>query len=250
MAYQLDAKFFRKAKKVNRAVEITDTYAVIPAVKDSPEIRVPLPNRRPKTMEERGEVLEERFTEISELEQEIEVERRRLMELTKSYRGASVAGGAEVAGVARVAGVAEIVVQNLKIQNLMDRRRSLRYPEAWIESLGGLTLVDVFASKRDVRKLDTYVYQVKNRVEPIESLYVNLGAAAATANAEAEAEADEEFVLAVPKTTEVKAPAKAPTAEDKAKGAIIASAKKSFKLKASKAPFGGTGGGGGGGGGP
>jgi hypothetical protein len=242
MAYQLDAKFFRKAKKVNRAVEITDTYAVIPAVKDSPEIRVPLPNRRPKTMEERGEVLEERFSQISELEQEIEVERRRLMELTKAYRATPVAG------VTEVAGVAEIVVQNLKIQNLMDRRRSLRYPEAWIESLGGLTLVDVFASKRDARKLDAYVYQVKNRVEPIESLYVDLGAAAATANAEAED--DEEFVLAVPKTAEVKAPAKAPTAEERAKGAIIASAKKSFKLKASKAPFGpvyGTGGGGGGG---
>jgi hypothetical protein len=245
MAYQLDAKFFRKAKKVNRAVEITDTYAVIPAVKDSPEIRVALPNRRPKTMEERGEVLEERFSQISELEQEIEVERRRLMELTKAYRATPVAG------VTEVAGVAEIVVQNLKIQNLMDRRRSLRYPEAWIESLGGLTLVDVFASKRDARKLDAYVYQVKNRVEPIESLYVDLGAAAATANAEAED--DEEFVLAVPKPTEVKAPAKAPTAEERAKGAIIASAKKSFKLKASKAPFGpvyGTGGGGGGGGGP
>ena len=234
MAYQLDAKFFRKAKKVNRAVEITDTQAVIPAVKDSPEIRVALPNRRPKTMEERGEVLEERFSQISELEQEIEVERRRLMELTKSYRGASVAGGA------RVAGVAEIVVQNLKIQNLMDRRRSLRYPETWIESLGGLTLVDVLASKRDTRKLDAIVYQVKNRVEPIESLYVDLGAAGARANAEAEAQAEdeEEFVLAVPKTTEVKAP----TAEERAKGATIASAKKAFKLKASKAPVYGTGG--------
>jgi len=236
MAYQLDAKFFRKAKKVNRAVEITDTYAVIPAVKDSPEIRVALPNRRPKTMEERGEVLEERFSQISELEQEIEVERRRLMELTKAYRATPVAG------VSEVAGVAEIVVQNLKIQNLMDRRRSLRYPEAWIESLGGLTLVDVFASKRDARKLDAYVYQVKNRVEPIESLYVDLGAAGARANAEAEAEDEDDFVLAVPKTTEVKAPAKAPTAEERAKGAIIASAKKSFKLKASKGSFGGGGG--------
>ncbi len=238
MAYQLDAKFFRKAKKVNRAVEITDTHAVIPAVKDSPEIRVALPNRRPKTMEERGEVLEERFSQISELEEEIEVERRRLMELIKAYRATPVAG------VTEVAGVAEIVVQNLKIQNLMDRRRSLRYPEAWIESLGGLTLVDVFASKRDARKLDGYVYQVKNRVEPIESLYVDLGGAGARANAEAEDE--EEFVLAIPKTSEVKAP----TAEERAKGAIIASAKKSFKLKASKTPFGpvyGTGGGGGGG---
>lgn len=235
MAYQLDAKFFRKAKKVNRAVEITDTHAVIPAVKDSPEIRVALPNRRPKTMEERGEILEERFTQISELEEEIEVERRRLMELTKAYRATPVAG------VTEVAGVAEIVVQNLKIQNLMDRRRSLRYPEAWIESLGGLTLVDVFASKRDARKLDGYVYQVKNRVEPIESLYVDLGGAGARANAEAEAEDEDDFVLAIPKTSEVKAP----TAEERAKGAIIASAKKSFKLKASKTPFGGGGGGGG-----
>jgi len=100
----------------------------------------------------------------------------------------------------------------------------------------------VLASKRDTRKLDAIVYQVKNRVEPIESLYVDLGAAGARANAEAEAQAEaeneEEFVLAVPKTTEVKAP----TAEERAKGATIASAKKAFKLKASKAPVYGTGG--------
>jgi len=215
MAYQLDAKFFRKAKKVNRAVEITDTYAVIPAVKDSPEIRVALPNRRPKTMEERGEVLEERFSQISELEQEIEVERRRLMELTKAYRATPVAG------VTEVAGVAEIVVQNLKIQNLMDRRRSLRYPEAWIESLGGLTLVDVFASKRDARKLDAYVYQVKNRVEPIESLYVDLASPQANVEAEAPEGKDDAPPGGAASSSSALQPTVPRTAAEAAQGAII-----------------------------
>ena len=84
MAYQLDAKFFRKAKKVNRAVELTDTHAVIPAVKDSPEIRVTLPNRRIKTVDERTEAIDARFTEISELEEEIETERKRLMDLIQT----------------------------------------------------------------------------------------------------------------------------------------------------------------------
>jgi hypothetical protein len=227
MAYQLDAKFFRKAKKVNRAVEITDMQAVIPAVKDSPEIRVPLPNRRPKTMEERGAVLEARFAEISQIEEQIELARRRLMEMTKAYK--ATAG----------AGTAEIVVQNLEIQKLMDRRRMLRYPESWIESLGGLSLVDVFASKRDTRKLDGELYQVKNRVEPIESLYVDLGALGEAA--EAEAEAEEEVAASAAKPS-VKKTVTAPTAEEKAKGAIIASAKKAFKLKASSAK--GSGGGG------
>ena len=233
MAYQLDAKFFRKAKKVNRAVELTDTHAIIPAVKDSPEIRVTLPNRRIKTVDERIEGIDARFTEISELEEEIETERKRLMDLIQTYKSAPVAG------------VAEIVVQNLKVENLMDRRRTLRYPESWIESIPGLSLVDVFASKRDVRKLDGPLYQVKNRVEPIESLYVDLGAMGAKANIDAEAEDDkEEILLAVPKVDTVQRPAAAPTAEERAKGATIASAKKAFKLKATgaKAPSGGGGG--------
>jgi len=223
MAYQLNAKFFRKAKEVKRAIEITDNHAIIPAVIDSPEIRVSLPNRRPKTIEERQAVLDARFNEISEIEEQIEVERKKLIELTNLYK------------VNPVAGVAEIVVQNLNIQKLMDRRRGLRYPESWIESISGFSLVDVFASKRDVRKLEGELHQVKNRVEPIQSLYVDLGALGAKAAVAAEEEDEIEVDMAYPKEVS----AAPPTAEERAKGAIIASAKKSFKLK--KAALGGSG---------
>ena len=146
MAAQLDAKFFRKAKKLNRAVEITDNQAFIPAVKDSPEIRVPLPNRRPKTIEERTS------------------ERKALLELVKAFK----AGGP----------ASEVVAQNLKVQALMEKRSSLARPARWIEELSGLSFKDVFASKRDDRKIGAPVYQVKRRLEPITSLYVDLAAAA------------------------------------------------------------------------
>ena len=169
----LDSKFFRKAKRVNRAVEITDTEAVIPAVRDSAEIRVALPNRRPKTFEERAEVIATRREGIAALEEEIEVERKKLLELVKTYRAVG-------------AGVAEVVVQNLKIKELMEQRAALARPETWIETLESLTLKDVFASKRDVRKIGAPVYQVKRRVEPITSLYVDLGAAGQAATAQAE----------------------------------------------------------------
>lgn len=169
----LDSKFFRKAKRVNRAVEITDTEAVIPAVRDSAEIRVALPNRRPKTFEERTEVIATRREGIAALEEEIEVERKKLLELVKTYKAVG-------------AGVAEVVVQNLKIKELMEQRAALARPETWIETLESLTLKDVFASKRDVRKIGAPVYQVKRRVEPITSLYVDLGAAGQAATAQAE----------------------------------------------------------------
>lgn len=169
----LDSKFFRKAKRVNRAVEITDTEAVIPAVRDSAEIRVALPNRRPKTFEERQQVIDGRRQEIAVLEEQIEVERKKLLELVKSYRAVG-------------AGVADVVVQNLKIKELMEQRSALARPETWIEELEGLTLKDVFASKRDVRKIGSPVYQMKRRVEPITSLYVDLGAAGQAATVQAE----------------------------------------------------------------
>jgi hypothetical protein len=219
MAYQLDAKFFRKAKRVNRAIEITETQAVIPAVKDSPEIRVSLPNRRPKTMEERKEVLDARYEELAALEEEVEVERRKLMDLTKVFRETGTGG-------------AEVIVQNMKIDTLMGRRRGLRYPEIWIEEIPGLTLVDVFASKRDTRSMGANVYQVKTRVEPIESLYVDLGGLAAAANVSAEEEEDSAAAATV---VEEKKTVKPLTAEERAKGATIGSAKKAFKLKSSGA---------------
>jgi hypothetical protein len=167
MAAQLDAKFFRKAKKVNRAVEITDNQAFIPAVKDSPEIRVNLPNRRPKTFEERTAEIKERMAQISSIEDEIETERKTLLTLVKSYNESG-------------SGVSDVVAQNLKVKGLMEKRSGVARPEKWIEELEGVSFKDIFASKRDDRKIGAPVYQIKRRVEPITSLYVDLGAAADT----------------------------------------------------------------------
>ena len=163
MSSQLDAKFFRKAKKVNRAVEITETQAYIPAVKDSPEVRVPLPNRRIKTMDEREAELTARYENIVALEEDIERERKSLIALTASYRELG-------------SGAADVVVQNQKVRDLMERRKGMAYPESWIEEIGGVSRKDVFESKRDQRKvLGGMFYQIKRRVEPLSSLYVDLG---------------------------------------------------------------------------
>jgi len=215
---QVDAKFFRRAKKLNRAVEITDSHAYIPALRDSPEIRVPLPNRRPKTMEERQTALDERAEGIGALDEEIEVERRVLIDLTRKYNTLK-------------SGAAEVVVQNLKIQALMEKRKSLQYPERFIEELTGVTLKDIFQSKRDTRKVDGgKVYQITHRVEPITSLYVDLtGAATGAATAR-----EDEGTLAAPLASLFTAPAattKPKTAEESKVGAIIAQTKKVLKLK-------------------
>lgn len=172
----MDASFFRKAKKANRAVQYTDSEAVIPAVSGGAEFRVALPNRRPLTLEERQEAIQKRHDEIATLEEEIESERKILLDLVKSYK---VDGSAH-----------NVVVQNLKIKSLMERRSALAHPEKWIEAIPGLTLKDIFESKRDTRKIGykADVFQVKRRVEPITSLYVDLGAAAARATLQAEEE--------------------------------------------------------------
>jgi hypothetical protein len=206
MAAQLDAKFFRKAKKVNRAVEITDNQAFIPAVKDSPEIRVPLPNRRPKTIEERTAELSERIVEISGVEEQIEVERKALLELVKAFKSGGPAS--------------EVVAQNLKVKALMEKRSSLARPAKWIEELEGLSFKDVFASKRDDRKIGTPVYQIKRRVEPISSLYVDLAGEAAAAEPEVIAPA-----LLAPKEPTVK-PSAPKTVAEAAQGAIIGQKKR------------------------
>jgi hypothetical protein len=225
----LDAKFFRKAKRANRAVEITDTEAIIPAVNANPERRVALPNRRLKTFEERQEALEVRRGNIEVLEEIIENERKKLLELVKSYR---------LVG----AGAADVVVQNQKIKELMERRSALARPEVWIEDIKGLTLKDVFESKRDVRKIgnNVSVYQVKRRVEPITSLYVDVAVAAADAVTRAETEEAERIAATiaadaakkVAKTAAAIKATEAPvgrTAEQAAQGAIIG--KKLFTLK-------------------
>ena len=204
MASQLDAKFFRKAKKLNRAVEITDNQAFIPAVKDSPEIRVSLPNRRLKTIEERTAELNERMIEVADVEENIETERKALLELVKAFKSGGPAS--------------EVVAQNLKVKALMEKRSSLARPVKWIEELEGLSFKDVFASKRDDRKIGTPVYQIKRRVEPIMSLYVDLAAAAVAA----------EPVVEAPELPVVKASVSAPikTAAEAAQGVIIGQKKK------------------------
>ena len=218
MATQLDAKFFRKAKKLNRAVEITDNQAFIPAVKDSPEIRVPLPNRRLKTIEERTAELNERMIEITGVEEHIEVERKALLELVKAFKSGGPAS--------------EVVAQNLKVKALMEKRSSLARPYKWIEELDGLSFKDVFASKRDDRKIGAPVYQIKRRVEPISSLYVDLAAEAVAA--EPAVVAPE---LPAPKAPTVKAPTvKAPkTVAEAAQGAIIGQKKRTV-IKLGKPP--------------
>ena len=219
MASKLDAKFFRKAKKVNRAVEITDNQAFIPAVKDSPEIRVALPNRRLKTFEERKAVIEERTVQVNALEEEIEVERKTLLSLVKAFDESGSA--------------APVVAQNLKVKGLMEKRSSLVRPERWIEELQGLSLKDVFESKRDERKIGSSVYQVKRRVEPITSLYVDLAPDDVVAP---------EPPVAPPKPPTIAqtlglapaSPAPAPvpkTADEAAKGAIIGAKKRVLSMK-------------------
>jgi hypothetical protein len=233
MAFQLDAKFFRRAKKVNRAVEITDNHAIIPAVSDKPEIRVSLPNRRLKTMDERKAELDARVEKISELDEQVEVERKRLMSLVNTFRETRT-------------GAAEVVVQNMKVSHLMSQRNTIAYPTEWIEEIKGLTLTDIFESKRDTRKIASELYQVKRRAEPIETLYVDLAKAAD------EEVAKEATLLGslVPKKTKAKvatatvASPQAPVATaavataqaDARQGAIVAQTKKSFKLKAAGAP--------------
>ena len=215
MAAQLDAKFFRKAKKVNRAVEITDNQAFIPAVKDSPEIRVNLPNRRVKTFEERTAEVQERIGQISAIEDEIETERKTLLTLVKSYNESG-------------SGVSDVVAQNLKVKGLMEKRSSIARPEKWIEELEGISFKDIFASKRDDRKIGAPVYQIKRRLEPISRLYVDLGA---VADAVVPATVVPAMAPVKPKAPTVAAPK---TTEEVAQGVIIG--KKKTVLKLGKTP--------------
>ena len=233
MASQLNRAFFKEAKKVDRAIEIRDNEAIIPAVKDKTERRAKLPNRRLLTIDERKVNLQERAEAISALEEEIEVERKTLLESVKSYEAAN-------------SGAASVVAQNLKVKGLMEKRSRLSYPEKWIESLGGLSLKDIFASKRDVRKIGSDVEQIKRRVEPITSLYVDLDAAAAAAEASGVATVPVASLVA-PVASLVAAPVASlvepviKTAEQAAQGVIIGQ-KRVIKTKkiAATAPAGPT----------
>lgn len=222
----MDSTFFRTAKRRNRAVEVTDNEAIIPAVKDKPELRVPLPNRRELTFKERQVILDDHKDKIATLEETIEVERRSLLALVKAFRE----GGS----------TADVVVQNLKIKELMEQRSALANPDVWIEEIDGITLKEIFESKRDVRKIadGSTLFQVKRRSEPIQNLYVDLGKSAQdAANAAAEEESAEATAAAAAEAA-AKATKLAKTIKQSetaasltaAEGAIIGQ-RKSFKVK-------------------
>jgi hypothetical protein len=175
-------------------------------------------------MEERQATLDARLADITALEGQIEVERKKLMALTNTFRDTKTGG-------------AEVVVQNMKVSHLMSQRNAIKVQSQWIEEIAGLSLKDIFESTRDVRKIGADLFQVKRRPETIESLYVDLAKAAAD-----EEVAQEATLLGslIPKKIKAKttapAPVAAPTAAaDVRQGAIVAQTKK-FKLKATGAP--------------
>lgn len=228
----LTEKFFKKAKKVGRNIVITDNEAIIPAVGDTPEVRVALPNRRLKTVEERQAAIDARVADISALDEEIETERMSLMDRVEAFKNLGT-------------GAADVVIQNQKIRMLMERRSALARPVVWIEELGSLTRVDILENKTDKRSLGHDVYQLTRRVEPITSLYVDVGGAAAAAQMAAEAEAEGILQAAAgDKAAKAAAAEKAavaatalpvpPTAEEAAKTAAIigtAKVKRTMKIK-------------------
>lgn len=236
----LNEKFFKKAKKVGRNIVITDNEAIIPAVGDSPEVRVALPNRRLKTVEERQAAIDARVAEIAALDEEIETERVTLMERAEAFKNLRM-------------GAADVVIQNQKIRMLMEKRSALARPVVWIEELDRLTRVDILENKTDKRSLGHDVYQLTRRVEPITSLYVDVGGAAAAAQMAAEAEAeeilqgaaaDEAAKAAAAEKAKIAATALAapPTAEQAAKtGAIIGTVKRTMKIKKTAAGVGAPG---------
>ena len=219
MGSQVNRDFFKKAKKVDRAIELRDNEAVIPAVKERAEVRARLPNRRLLSFEERAAIIQSRTDTINELEEEIEVERKLLLDAVKAYELTKY-------------GASDVIAQNLKVKSLMEKRSKLSRPEVWIEALDDLTLKDIFESKRDDRKIGATVYQIKRRVEPILSLYVDLEPAQATAAQGAQATATQKPSGTLASIAAALSPAAPPaaTAAEAAQGAIIGQ-RKVIKLK-------------------
>ena len=126
----------------------------------------------------------------------------------------------------------EVVAQNLKVLALMERRSALVRPQKWLEEIDGLSLKDVFQSKRDVRKIGAPVYVLKRRLEPITSLYVDLGMAAELAEPDVEAPP---LPAVKPKSSAPGAASGAPAPEkpneDVAKGVMIGQKKTILKSK-------------------
>ena len=86
MSTVLNKEFFTKASVSNRTVQVTDIDAILPAIGDKGEVRVRLPTRRLKTVDERQGDLQNRYDEIATLEESIETERKTLLDLVKAFR--------------------------------------------------------------------------------------------------------------------------------------------------------------------
>jgi hypothetical protein len=167
----LDRQFFRKVAKTRKRLEFTTTDAILPAVDDQPEIRVPLPNRRELTMEEREALVLARFEQVRELDEKIEDERKKLADAIRQHKNGT-------------GSVSAVVLLNESVGGMLTQRSLLARPDTWIETVEGLNFKDIFLRARDVRKLGWDLYQLKRRVEPISSLYVDvLGASVAQAPA-------------------------------------------------------------------
>jgi hypothetical protein len=167
----LDRQFFRKVAKTRKRLEFTATDAILPAVDDQPEIRVPLPNRRELTMEEREALVLARFEQVRELDEKIEDERKKLADAIRQHKNGT-------------GSVSAVVLLNESVGGMLTQRSLLARPDTWIETVEGLNFKDIFLRARDVRKLGWDLYQLKRRVEPISSLYVDvLGASDSVAPA-------------------------------------------------------------------
>ncbi len=186
--------------------QYTDTELILPAKADQPEVRVRLPNRREKTFEEREAVLEERKAKIAALEEEIEAERKDLKAKVDAFQALGTGGS-------------EIIVQNLKLKTLMERRSALARPEKWVEELEAGPK-SIFLEKHDLYRLNRMyfleadVYELVRRREALDSLYVDVGLAAA-----AEARAQEEAEGAVLEAARVAAAGKTAAAAEAARAA-------------------------------
>lgn len=208
MAEVIDARLFRKAKRANVALQFTETELIVPAKADKPEIRVRLPNRREKTFEEREAAIAERQGQIAALEEEIEAERKELKAKVDAYRALGTGGS-------------EVVVQNLKIKTLMERRNTLARPEKWAEEVARqVGPNEIFLEKHKIYSLDRIyrmdfdVVELVRRPEALASLYVDVGLAAA-----AEQRAQEEAEGAVLEGARAEAAGKSAAAAEKARAA-------------------------------
>ena len=214
MAATLDRQFFRKVTRRRRTLEFTANEVVLPAVKDEPEIRVALPNRRERTIDERVAILAERTVNIKLLDEEIETERKKLADTVRRYKEG-------------LAAVSEVVILNESVRGLMERRSTLARPDTWIEGDDTLTFKDIFMRERDQKKLKWEVFMLKRRVEPISSLYVDvvaISAAPGTTPAAPSAAAP-----AAPAAAPAPAAAAPSAAPSSAQGAIIG--RRVLKLK-------------------